>query len=512
MIRSLRWRLQLWYAILLLSVIGGFGSILYYQTRASKLQEIDAQLEAAALYLDARTGGFPPFELDSKDPPPLPPPKDKKGFKGPFPPFEPKDKKGPKGGPFPPFEPKEKKEPKGPPPIEREKLLASLTLPRELEMPVGVPESERAYFVIWRGDRSVMKSTALPDGFARPVPEDGTPPRPHFEDRGDYREVSMRGPRSTRIVVGRNIARERADLLAFAWQLAGIGAGVLVVGLAGGFWMASRIFRPIAAMSAAASAISATNLSTRIESADIDVELAGLADVLNAMFDRLEAAFERQQHFTADASHELRTPLAILRANAELALSHTRTPEEYRQTIETCLRAASRMSTLVQGLLTLARADAGNPGLKLQPLRFGEVVAECVTLFKPLAAEKKIALTADLSPATVHGDADSLAQLVGNLLSNAIQHNPVGGKVHVRLTAPGVLMVTDTGPGIPERDRPRIFERFFRVDKARARASGGTGLGLAICKAIVEAHGGTIDFECAEKGGTTFRVSLPLAA
>jgi len=142
----------------------------------------------------------------------------------------------------------------------------------------------------------------------------------------------------------------------------GIGLAVLAVGLIGGYAVAARLFRPIAAMSAAASAITATNLSTRLKTADVDVELAGLAQVLNAMLDRLEAAFERQQQFTADASHELRTPLSILRANAELALSQARSPEEYRQTIDACLRAAERMSNLVQGLLTLARADAGNRG------------------------------------------------------------------------------------------------------------------------------------------------------
>src|SRR5262249_25920406 len=185
--------------------------------------------------------------------------------------------------------------------------------------------------------------------------------------------------------------------------------------------------------------------------------------------------------------------LAILRANAELALSQARSPEEYRQTIDACLRAAHRMSALVQGLLTLARADAGNPGVQFQPVRLDEVAAECVALLTPLAAEKKITLTADLAPVTIRGDADSLAQMVNNLVSNAIQPNPPGGKVHVRpegrpSAANGtehggdtaVLTVTDTGPGIAEKGRPRIFERFFRVDKARSRASGGTGLGLAI--------------------------------
>lgn len=511
MIKSLRWRLQLWYTALLLAIVGGFGSILYLQTRASKMQEIDTQLEAAVLYLEAKTGGLPPWELENRPPPPFPP-MEKKGPKGGGLPFESKDKKGFKGGgPFPKLDPKERKDFKGPPPYDREQKLAELKLPRELDVPAVSPDGERAYFVIWRHDRTILKSLPLPEGLTSPPFNDSPPPQPRFEERGDFREVSLGGPRGTRIVVGRNIARERADLHAFAWQLTGVGALVLIIGLAGGFALASRIFRPIARMSAAASAISATNLSTRIDTKDVDVELAGLAKVLNAMFDRLEAAFERQQHFTADASHELRTPLAILRANAELALSQSRSAEEYRATIEACLRSGQRMSDLVQGLLTLARADAGNPGLKLEPVQFNEIVAECVNAVKPLAEQKKITLTADVSPATVRGDADSLAHLVDNLLSNAIGHNQAGGKVHVKLANGAVLTVADTGPGIAVKDRPHIFERFFRADKARARASGGTGLGLAICKAIVEAHDGTIDFECGDKGGTTFRVRLPLA-
>ena len=526
MIRSLRWRLQIYYTALLLSVVAGFGSILYVQMRSSKLQEIDNQLQAAARILDAKLSRFPRYELESKDPPPLPAPgfgpkkgpdfwKEKKG---------PKDKKGPpprdkKGGEFRPppdgafgppdgkFGPPDGKF--GPPPIpakERERLLAELALPREL----AGPEQERAYFAVWRADKSVLKSTELPEGIQVPVDHDANP---RVAQRGEYREVSLGGSGNSRLIVGRTIEKELADLEAFAWQMIGIGAAVLVVGLAGGWWLASRIFRPIAAISAAASAISATNLSTRIEAANVDVELAGLAQVLNAMFERLEASFERQQQFTADASHELRTPLAILRGNAELALSQARTPEEYRETIEACLRAAERMTNLVQGLLTLARADAGNPGVHLHPVGLDKVSADCLTALKPLADERKIALTADLVPATIAGDANSLGQLVANLVTNAIQHNHVGGKVHLRLTTANdaaILTVNDTGPGIPDQARPRIFERFFRVDKARARASGGTGLGLAICKAIAEAHGATIDFDSVENAGATFRVVFPL--
>jgi two-component system, OmpR family, sensor kinase len=267
-------------------------------------------------------------------------------------------------------------------------------------------------------------------------------------------------------------------------------------------------------MSAAAAGISAANLSTRIDAAAVDVELAGLAQVLNAMLGRIEAAFQRQQQFTADASHELRTPLAILRTNAELALSQSRSAAEYRQTIEACLRAADRMSTLVQGLLTLARADAGDPGMQFQAVLFEQIVADCLTALQPLAEEKKITLTAELMPAEVLGDPNSLAQLVNNLLGNAIQHNHVAGSAHVRVASSAgdaILTVSNTGPGISEADRRRVFERFFRVDKARTRASGGTGLGLAICKAIVEAHRGAIDCEKSDGDETVFHVTLPLA-
>src|SRR5262249_41852974 len=200
MIKSLRWRLQIWYTALWLTVVGGFGSILYLQTRASKMQEIDGQLLAAALNLDAKLGALPPHELDSKDPPPPPPPpkekkkgkfEGKKGFKGFGPP--PRDWGGPPrdwGEPPPP-----------PPPPNRDRLLGELKLPPELENPPGLPDGERPYFVIWRGDESVMKATPLPDGVTRPPLEDVA--RPQFEQRGEYREVSMRGPRSVRLVVGR---------------------------------------------------------------------------------------------------------------------------------------------------------------------------------------------------------------------------------------------------------------------------------------------------------------------
>ena len=185
------------------------------------------------------------------------------------------------------------------------------------------------------------------------------------QQRDSLREVVLIGPRRTRILVGRSIERDTAALARLAWQIALTGAGVLAVGLAGGWFLSRGVIRPIETMSQAASAISVANLTQRIDVREMDSELGGLARILNDAFGRLEAAFRQQSRFTADASHELRTPLSIIHTHLELALTKPRSAEEYREAIETCLRASQRMKTLVDGLLTLARADAGK--LELEP-------------------------------------------------------------------------------------------------------------------------------------------------
>ena len=270
--------------------------------------------------------------------------------------------------------------------------------------------------------------------------------------------------------------------------------------------------RPIERMSATAASISATNLSRRIDVANVDSEFTNLAGTLNDMFERLQTAFERQTRFTADASHELRTPLSIIHSHAELALARPRSAEEYREAMETCLRAARRMRNLVDGLLTLARVDAGNLVLQREEIDLGGLVEEIASLLEPLAARKGVQLRVPASHALFRGDAGQLGQLVTNLLTNAIHYNRPGGEVTATVTTAEQdveLSVADTGCGIPEEDRCHIFERFYRVDKARSREQGGCGLGLAICKSIVEAHGGSITFTSEVDKGTTFLVRLP---
>jgi two-component system OmpR family sensor kinase len=410
---------------------------------------------------------------------------------------------------------KEDGERRGPPPPPRPppgpRLDVALTLPDYFHR----PDAPAPYFVIWRADGHLLKAwPAAPASSPEPAPF-RVPEGTDFlaRQRGDLREVLLRGPHGTRVLVGRSIGREIAELTRLAWQLLSTGLAVLAVGLVGGWLLSRRAVRPLEAMSATAAAISADNLSQRIDLAEVDSELGRLAQILNAMFARLEAAFERQVRFTADASHELRTPLAIIQSHTELALARPRSAEDYRAALEACLRAAKRMKGLVEGLLTLARADAGRLEMNRQRLDLGTLVEESAVLVEPLAAKAGVRLSLASSPVAVAGDATRLTQVVTNLLTNAINYNRSGGSVSVTLEAAGqeaVLTVADTGCGIPEPDREHIFERFYRVDKARSRELGGSGLGLAICKSIVEAHGGAITFTSEENRGTRFLVRLPL--
>ena len=250
----------------------------------------------------------------------------------------------------------------------------------------------------------------------------------------------------------------------------------------------------------------------RVNLAGVDAELAQLGAILNDMLGRLETSFEQQVRFTADASHELRTPLSVFLAHIELAMSRPRTAEEYREALTTCGRAAGRMKSLVDDLLTLARADAGRLALKATRVDLGAIAEECAGLLETLAARRGIRVEVATAPAELSADPDRLAQVATNLIANAILHNRPGGRVKVSTASEEsevVLTVADTGVGISEVDLPLLFDRFYRVNSARSREHGGSGLGLAICRSIVEAHGGRIAVESRLGAGTTVTVRLP---
>lgn len=302
--------------------------------------------------------------------------------------------------------------------------------------------------------------------------------------------------------------------LAFGWL---IPLGVLLAGV-GGYFLARKSLEPVAAMGAQAEHISAANLHERLVVQNASDELGRLARTFNDLLDRLNQSFERQRRFISDASHELRTPISILRGEAEVALSQPqRSSEEYRESLAVLHQEAQRLASIVEDLFTLTRADAGEYRLARSDFYLDELAADCVRATRALAQAKNIALTAEAPrEMPVRADEELLRRMILNLLDNAIKYTPEGGSVSVacRVAVDGYdLSVTDSGPGIPADLHPRIFERFFRVDRARSRTGrdGGAGLGLAIARWIVEAHDGRIDLLRSDATGSVFKVHLPAA-
>jgi heavy metal sensor kinase len=304
---------------------------------------------------------------------------------------------------------------------------------------------------------------------------------------------------------------EELEALGRIFYLAIPGA-LLVAGL-GGLLLARKSLAPVAAMTEQAASISARNLHERLEVTNSRDELGRLATVLNNLLSRLDRSFESLRQFTADASHELRTPLSIIRGEAEVALSQKRDEAEYRESLAIVQDEARRLSRMVDDMLALAGADDGQQRLNVEEFYLNDLVEECARSSQVLALAKAISLTLDpATDITFRGDESLLRRMIVNLLDNAIKYTPSGGHVSVKLTSKdaGVeITVADTGIGIPADATARIFERFYRADRARSRSDGGSGLGLSIAKWVAEAHNGSIDLDSRPGAGSTFTVSLP---
>lgn len=287
---------------------------------------------------------------------------------------------------------------------------------------------------------------------------------------------------------------------------------IFVAGLAG-YFLAGKALKPIRDITATARHITGNNLDERITVAMAKDEIGQLSTTINNMLDRLSAAFYKVKQFSADASHELRTPLTIMRGEVEIALRGRRNAEEYREILASNLEEVDRMSRIVSDLLLLAKADMGQEALVREPVDLPAIVDSLVGQFTLLAERKQMTLVGDVQLVpSVLGDALRLRQMAANLIGNAIRYTAPGGVVKVSLRAEedGVdLVIADTGIGIPADDLPHIFDRFYRVDKARSRQEGGSGLGLSIVKWIVDAHGGSIVVHSEVNVGTTVTVHLP---
>jgi heavy metal sensor kinase len=361
---------------------------------------------------------------------------------------------------------------------------------------------DRPYYIIWAPggavvDRSDPDRTIAAPGRAAP----GT------------REVSVLARGGATVLVGRDIAGLHRTQQALVLDVVMAGLATLAVAIFGGWFVAGRALAPMKRISEAARAMSAGDLNARIAVDRTESELEQVASTLNDAFDRLRLAVEQERRFTADASHELRTPISVLRAEAEWALDRERTPQQYRDALSVCRRAALRMQDAVQRMLALVRAEASEELLQTGPVAMHTVAADVLQWLKPLAQERGVRLAADGEPAIVRGDAEQLREALSNIVANAILYNKMGGSVTVwtRQTAGAArIEVADTGIGIPAEAIPHVFDRFYRVDKARSRDAGGSGLGLSIARAIVEAHGGDITCTSEPGTGSMFVITLPV--
>ena len=460
--KSIRWRLQLWHGVILSVLVVSFGITAYQLQRTDRLRQVDEELLRRSFVL---TRLFSPQDAEDRDP---------------------------DHGPQP------------------------LTADIERSMPPDVAKlfaenGQRAfYYLIWTSDgRLRARSVNAPANTVTPARQD-LEQWQTYQTRGTMRELVRYTTLGRCVLIGRSIRAELADLRQLAWWLTAAGGAVMVFGFGGGWWAATRAIWPLKHVINTAAKIG--HPSERIDVPEAGPEIAHLAAVLNSTFARLEAAFTRQKQFTADAAHELRTPLTVIISEAQTVLARERDAGEYREALEACLATAQQMRHLTESLLQLARSDSGQDQSLRTDLDLASVALEAIVHVGLLASTKKIKIHRDLEPAPAFGSADQLKQVVGNLLSNAIEYTNQFGNIWVRTRTENgwaVLTVEDTGPGISEEDLPHIFQRFYRTDKARSRSRGRSGLGLPISQAIVESHGGTIEAKSQLGVGTTFLVRLP---
>ncbi len=288
---------------------------------------------------------------------------------------------------------------------------------------------------------------------------------------------------------------------------------VLLLAALGGLFLAAQALRPVNHITRTAQAVSAGDLTRRIGYRGVADEVGRLAATFDQMLDRLQAAFEGERRFTADASHELRTPLTVIKGRLSVTLSRRRTPPEYESTLQDLEQEVDRLIRLSTDLLLLTRLDQGYRDWQPERLDLSDLLGAVAEQVQPLAESRSITLITDIPPElSIYGDADDLIRLFLNLLDNAIKFTPTKGQVRVLSARQGAevwVAISDTGPGIAQEHLPHLFERFYRVEANRSRRTGGSGLGLAIAYEIVRLHQGSLNVQSKPGQGTTFTVHLP---
>jgi heavy metal sensor kinase len=309
-----------------------------------------------------------------------------------------------------------------------------------------------------------------------------------------------------RIVLVASMRHSDQELLAVLFAMLLAGPIAIAASAFFAYGLARKSLSPVERIRRSTEAITLDRLYERLPIENPDDELGRLGQTVNAMVARLERSFDEVRRFTADASHELRTPLTVIRTEAEVALINPMDEPTQQQLLGSILEECGRMARLIDQLLTLAREDAGALGNKDEIVDLAALASNAVDALRPLAEAKGVVLeTAFVHAPSFPGDLGRLRQVVINLLDNAIKYTEPGGKVSVRVSEQDGrtrLIVEDSGIGIPPEHLPYVFDRFYRVDKARSREMGGTGLGLSIARSIVAAHGGTIELTSRTGVGT----------
>jgi heavy metal sensor kinase len=371
------------------------------------------------------------------------------------------------------------------------------------------------YYVIWDKEGAVLyTSSYVPPGVTKPeftaVGDDAQRGQREREGFLERYEFSRRGRHC--ILVGRSMRSIESSLRPVAWSIVAAGTAIVVAGLALGWWVARNAMRPLQQIGQAAQRIASGDLRERINVLETETELGSLAMVLNDAFARLESAVEHEARFASDAAHELRTPVTVILAETQTALERQGTDDDQREAIHSCRRAAQRMQALIESLLELARVENATAPLDRQSCDLASLAEDAQEIMRFIAGEKNIHFTNDLQPARCHADSERLLQAALNLLANAVKFSPDGSEVTIRTgsdDASAFFAVEDRGCGIGSEHLDHLFERFYRVDRSRNRTTGGAGLGLAICKSLVEAHGGRFTVTSTLGGGSSFTFFIP---
>jgi heavy metal sensor kinase len=485
-IRSIRLRLTLWYTLLVLSSILLFGILSYYFTSQTLSENLDLSLKNEVQwvrdFIQPQAGKVKPGKhfteaMTARKPGVIPP-------KGALPPQD---------------SSQEADE------IWNQIFKHTLQSPKK----TYIQFVDRRGTIMYRSDNLGTDSLVFSDtvGVNATVITTGWL-------NGEPVRIALARDRNYTYLVGYPLGEIR-DLLQSLYAIFLILAPIaLTASILGGLALANKSLAPVIDIDTRTRRITAENLDQTLPVTATNDEIGRLTLTINDMIRRLHDSFAQVRQFSADASHELRTPLTIVRGELELALRTPKAPDEYRRVLESTLEEVLRLTSIIDNLLTLAKADQGLYQAEFSEVDLRSLLEELFEDSEVLASRKNIAVSLEAgSPITIVGDRLRLRQLFLNLIDNAIKYTPDGGKVSLaiqRQDGNAIFTVSDTGMGIPRDEIPKIFDRFYRVDKARSRAMGGSGLGLSIAKWIVDLHRGSITVQSEPQNGSVFTVRLPM--